>query len=551
MGILDRVLGVRKTRFGIKAAEIPLTRGYISEWSPTSWADPNWDNVITQGVQANSAVFQCMSTLAFGFPEPPPVVMNNGDPDPKHALQRLLTRPNPVMSHAEMMVYTMIYRAAGGNCYLHKIRNNVGMVVELWPYNIAQMWPVPSRFGWVEKYGYYDKDQQVRTVDVSEVIHLKWPFADLANPMVAMSPLMAVFREVNTDTEATRYLYALLKNDAVMRGVITLPEGIAIPGSKAEMLKAQFNMRHGGDNRGGVAILEQGATYQRVSLNLQELAFEALRRVPESRIAGAFRVPAILAGLYVGLEKATYANYREARSQLTEDTFVPLWRSDAVELTQALAPEFDSNPDRLVITYDTGKVAALQENEDSKYTRVVAGYDAGLLMKNEARAIIGLPPVKDLKRDDPEGDVFKDASMTPDAAVDLESGKKATVPILGYHIESGVVSRNEARTPLGLPPVDESKSEQIRELKEDLGVIQMAVNVGIPLETALELIGLSVTLPKPEPQVIDAIVSPPQLTDEGSKSLKVGREQRIEAIREKMQAAAAAKIEADITAVMP
>lgn len=407
--VIERLLGVRRERLGFdaKSAEIPLTRGYVSEWGPAAWMDTSWDNLITEGVKASSAVFQCMSTLSFGYPEPPPVVLRDGDPDPKNPLQRLLTRPNPVMSHAELMVYTMLYRASGGDCFLHKIRNKAGVVIEMWPYNIAQMWPIPSRFQWVENYGYFDKDGQVRTIPAADVIHLKWPFIDLLNPTRSLAPLLAVFREVNTDSEATRYLYALLKNDAVMRGVVTLPTGVAIPKTKADLMRQEFVARHGGDNRGGIAILEQGATYQRVSLNLQELAFEALRRVPESRIAGAFRVPAILAGLYVGLEKATYANYKEARSQLTEDTFVPLWRSDAVELTQALASEFDSNPDRLTITYDTGKVAALQENEDAKYTRVVSAYDAGLLMLNEGRAIIGLPPLKDLKRDDPEGDVFK------------------------------------------------------------------------------------------------------------------------------------------------
>jgi hypothetical protein len=62
-----------------------------------------------------------------------------------------------------------------------------------------------------------------------------------------------------------------------------------------------------------VGIVEGGATINRMALNLQELAIEALRRIPESRIAGALRVPAALAGLYVGLEKMTYSNFQEAR----------------------------------------------------------------------------------------------------------------------------------------------------------------------------------------------------------------------------------------------
>lgn len=404
---LEQLLGVRRQRFNIKSAEIPLTRGYITDYPTVNWMDPgNWDNITTQGVEACSAVFQCMSTLAFGYPEPPPQVLKDGEPDPKSQLQKLLDRPNPVMSHSELMVYTMIYRAAGGNCYLHKIRNPLGVPIQLWPYNVAQMWPIPSSSDWVEEYGYYDKSGAIKKVPAKDVIHLKWPFVDLGNPVKAYSPLMAVFREVNTDVEATRMLYALLLNDAVMRGIITLPEGVTPPNSKIAAWKQEFAMRYGGDNRGGVAVLEQGATYQRVSLNMQELAFESIRRIPESRIAGAFRTPAILAGLYVGLEKATYANYKEARAQLTEDTFVPMWRSDGVELTQALAADFDSNPDRYTIQYDLSQVAALQENQTEKVTRSVEAFGANGVTLDEFRQWLGLLPVDQVIPGDTRGTLF-------------------------------------------------------------------------------------------------------------------------------------------------
>lgn len=452
---IERLFGVRRERFDIKAAAIPLTTGYISPYAEVTWLDTSWESLSTRGYRNNSAVFSCISTLALGYNEPPPVVMLNGDPDAKHPLQKLLNRPNPVMSHAELMTYSIVYRAVGGNCYLHKVRNKAGVVVELWPYHQGQMWPIPSRYGWVESYGYRTANGGVESVPSSEVIHLKWPSIDLDNPIMALPPLLAVAREVDTDSELTRYLYALINNDATPRTVLNVKGSLS--DLQFERLRQQFGMRHGGDNRGGVGVVEGEASVTRMSLNLQELAFESLRRVPESRIAGAFRVPAILAGLYVGLEKATYSNYKEARSQLTEDTFVPLWRSDAVELTQALAAEFDSNPDRLVVTYDTGKVAALQENEDAKYIRVVSGYDAGLLMKNEARGIIGLPPVQDVQRTDPEGDVFKSEMQAP----------------------------------------------------------------------------------MPQPQIIDALVSPPQLTDDQKRypypvSLKAKRDESTETLQERM-----------------
>jgi hypothetical protein len=63
-------------------------------------------------------------------------------------------------------------------------------------------------------------------------------------------------------------------------------------------------------------------------------------------------------------------------------------------------------------------------------------------------------------------------------------------PILGYHIEQGVVSRNEARERLALPPEDETKSQNLRDLQAMLAVVKMATDTGIDLTTAAGLVGL-------------------------------------------------------------
>lgn len=377
---------------------------FMPEWVRASWLPITFDRLTRDGYATNAAVFQCVSALAFGYNEPPVVVQNaKGERQANHPLQVLLDRPNPLMSHAELMTFTIIYKAVGGQAYWHKVRGRGGQVVELWPYHAGQVAPVPSRYEWVSHYEFDAGDGIKVRAEAKDVVHLKWPSIDLEQPWLALPPLRAVAREVDTDSEMTAYLYALLKNDAVPRGVITTPTGVGLSPTQAEKLKAQFYVNHGGLNRGNVAILEQGATYSRTSLNLHELAFEAMRRIPESRIAGAFRVPAILAGLYVGLEKATYANYREARQQLTEDTFVPLWKADATELTQAFRDEFSGD---VHVVYDTSNVAALQENEDSKYTRILNAYDKSVVTKNEARLYLGFSRVGELQIRD-EGDTFK------------------------------------------------------------------------------------------------------------------------------------------------
>ena len=495
MGVFDRLFGTKAAQpSGVPA--LPVVSGF-NRWA---FEEPTFERLNREGYASNAAVFQCVGALSFGYNEPPPMVVDGtGEPQPAHPLQPLLDRPNPIMSHAELMTYIITYKAVGGNCYLYKRRNSRGQTVELWPYHAGQMRPLPSRENWIDAYEYWpqgmltlESDRVV--VPAADIIHLKWPTIDLDQPWLAMPPLRAVAREVDSDSEMTRYIYALLMNDAVVRTVLTIPAGANLGDKQYERLAEQFSIRHGGNRRGGVGIVEGGATISRMGLNLQELSIEALRRIPESRIAGAFRVPAILAGLYVGLEKATYSNYAEARKQFTEGTLVPLWKSDAIELTQALLPEFGGKSGYRV-DYDLKKVAALQEAESEKYTRAILAFDKGVLTKNETRAYLGYQKIGQIVVED-AGDTFDGQMQTDTSATDPAVPQEAKgPPILGYHIDAGVVSRNEARAQLLLPPEDDKQSDKLRSLKESLAVVQTAVAAGFPLDIAVSLVGMPVAVP--------------------------------------------------------
>ncbi|MBO2009184.1 DUF935 family protein [Hymenobacter negativus] len=75
-------------------------------------------------------------------------------------------------------------------------------------------------------------------------------------------------------------------------------------------------------------------------------------------------------------------------------------------------------------------------------------------------------------------------------------------PILGYHIEEGVVSRNEARARLSLPEEDDSEAKAQQKLKGQLSVLQAATTAGLPLPVALKMAGLTDVvgeLPEPVP----------------------------------------------------
>lgn len=378
----------------------------IPSWVRESFLTPSFRTLTDEGYKRNAAFFNCVSTLAMSFPEPP-LTVYDGDGDeaerlPTHPLRFLLRRPNPLMGEDELAIYTIVYLAIGGNAYWHKVRARTGAVIQLWPYHAGQILPVPGGDSWIAGYEYDDGTGRKVKIPSEDIVHFKWPAPDPAQPWMAQPPLLAAAREVDTDNEATRYLFALLKNDAVPRVMIMTPADVMMDFEQKRQLKEQFVRTYGGDGRGEPAVLDGGAKVERLSLGLQELAFEALHRIPEARIAGALRVPPIIAGLNVGLERSTFANYAEAVKHFTTGTLVPFWRLVASEVEADLGPEFGGG---VSVRHDLSQVQALQEDQNAKWQRVNGAINAGYITVNEARRRIGEKTI-------PGGDVFLWRSTT-------------------------------------------------------------------------------------------------------------------------------------------
>jgi HK97 family phage portal protein len=375
-----------------------------ASYQTATWSSTDYSALVSEGFLKNSAVSACVAALAFAFPEPPMIVSNAADADlNNHPLQQLIRRPNPQCGEAELMQIIANYLAIGGNCYLYKARAG-GRVKELWPFSSGQMWSeAPAGIGDVIKWYLYRKPNgTTERIPAADIVHLKWPVIDPYAPYLGLSPMIGVLREIDTDNELTTYLKAVIQNDAAPRTVLAFPDGTILTPQDQELLAAQFGIRHGGDRRGGVSIVTGGAEITRMAMNLQELTFDTLRAVPESRIAAAYRTPPIIAGLTVGLEHATYSNIEQASKDYTNRLLVPLWRMTAGELEADLVPEFGV-AGSLMIAHDFTRVAAMQESADAKYTRATLGYEKGIMWLNEARDHIGLDPV-------PDGDTFKAAT---------------------------------------------------------------------------------------------------------------------------------------------
>ena len=94
----------------------------------------------------------------------------------------------------------------------------------------------------------------------------------------------------------------------------------------------------------------------------------------------------------VGIPDAnTYSNMAEARLALYEETIIPLLKRTESDLNEWLAPMFG---ERLRIQYDIDGIPAMAERRKRIYENVIRAVDSGVISRNEARERLDLEPIE-------------------------------------------------------------------------------------------------------------------------------------------------------------
>ena len=401
----------------------------VPRWVRSTFLEPAFYRLVSVGYKGNATAYACFSILARTFPEPElwPYVTKQGQetkPD-NHKLRQLMRKPNPDMGEAELLMYSVIYCALGGNIYLWKQRNGAGQVIALWPFHDGYMSPLPGRNtdeGIVRAYWLDLGDGTGVEIDKSEIVHWKW-MPDPEQPSRGMGALAASFSDLQIAGEVNEYIYSLLKNDAKPPVVVTMAEGDEYDEDLADRLREQWVEKFGGANRGLPAFLPFGMDVKELGFSLQQLEIDSLRNGPDAAICMGFGIHPAVVGAMVGLENSTYSNYEEASRALTLQTLVPLWRSFASEIQQAFENEPGYKQD--AIRLDISTVRALMENQEMLRAFALNAFNAGGITRGEFRQMVGQP----VRADD---EVYKLAINTilEPAGRALPNGGQKALPVM-------------------------------------------------------------------------------------------------------------------------
>lgn len=367
------------------------------------YPDSSYEAFARNGFSRNELVYACIMEKAQSLPQGYLRVYPEGSAEPieSHRLRQLIVQPNPVTNEFEFFELSVVHLDLAGNCYWLINRGRDGLPAELWPLRPDLVRIIPDAID-PRAYDYaYILDpskglEDAIRVSRDDVIHIKYP--NPLSPYFGLAPLRPAARAITVDNGRTDFVDTLLRNDAVPRAVITTQQEVDV--AVLEKLRRKWIQRFSGENRGSPAFLQAGMDVKILGLDLKSMEFGDLTGVTESRICMALNVPPILISAKIGLDRSTFANYREARASFWEETLIPLQMRFLAPIVTRLLPEFMGvGRSRIEARWDNSQVPALKDDETNKWKRAIDALTRGGIRINEFRKYIGLDPL-------PGGDVF-------------------------------------------------------------------------------------------------------------------------------------------------
>lgn len=358
------------------------------EQNVTQWPDAGSESYLADTYSKVPIVYACIGSIASSAAEAPikPYVGQGVDRKVQTGtpLTDLLERPNRFQRWFGFAEQFHVYQQATGNAFVFKVRNNVGAVIELRLLRTGRMHVIPGANGpqsWI-----YRINGQDYPIAPEDIIHCPLPKG--INDFFGLSPLHVLAMQSGLNTQMTTFHNAVFRNGGMVTGLLTYER--ELDDDEPEQIRNAWRRRFSGANAGNVAILEGGAKFQQVGLDLDKMAMPEQWQMTESAVCGVFGVPPSTVFAMVGLLRNTFTNAEEEQRKYWVNTLLPLLKRQSEQLQVGLEPDFPGN---WVLEADTSTIRALGENEDEKYTRHLAALNAGGIMLDEFRTSVGLDPV--------------------------------------------------------------------------------------------------------------------------------------------------------------
>ena len=202
----------------------------------------------------------------------------------------VLRKPNRYQTRIKFVEQWMVSKLLYGNAYALKVRDQRGIVTQLYILDPQRVTPLVAENGDV----YYQLSADhlsgltsATTVPASEIIHDT--MVCLWHPLVGVSPIYAcgisATQGGRIQTNSTKFF----ENMSRPSGILTAPG--AISSETSQRLKSEWDANYGGANSGKTAVLGDGLKYEAMAIPAQEAQLiEQLRWTVED-VARCFHMP--------------------------------------------------------------------------------------------------------------------------------------------------------------------------------------------------------------------------------------------------------------------
>ncbi len=365
----------------------------LSTVGQARWTPRRYDRLAEEGYRKNVVAYRCIKLVAQNAAGIPWLLYDGAKELVDHPLLVLLAKPNPQMGTAQLFEALFAYQQISGNSYLEAVRaDGESAPRELWPLRPDRMKVVPGATGLPAAYEYAAAGKTARWVmdaltGQGDILHFKGfhPTDD----WYGQGALEAALLSIDQHNSASAWNQALLQNAARPSGALVYApkEGPSLlTEEQFRRLRQELEEQvEGAANAGRPLLLEGGLEWRAMSLSPSDMDWRQGRDAVARDIALAFGVPPQLIGLP---DSQSYANYKEARLALYEDTVLPLAFALRDALNAWLVPQFSekNHGDKLRLDFDLDAVSALSPRREALWSRISA---ADFLTPDEKRQAVG------------------------------------------------------------------------------------------------------------------------------------------------------------------
>jgi len=309
--------------------------------------------------------------------------------EPSHELVRLLNRPNPHWTLAELLRATETYLLIWGASYWGIERSAGNGAVELWPLRPDRVRVLPDKQRYIK--GFLYENIQSTGGDVAylpdEVVWFKhFNPKDEFTGASSITPVKDVADMAGLANTFNRNFFA---NSATPGDLAITTDQTPSEEVANDLLNRWEDRFKDVRNAHRPVLLGKGMDIKRTGLSHRDMEFISTLKWSVEEVARVFGVPkAFLADL----TEATFANINAEERFFWRNTIIPELKLFADELNRSLVPLFGSR-ETLRVAFDISTIDALRESETQRVERVISLVAAGILTVDEARAGEGLKPL--------------------------------------------------------------------------------------------------------------------------------------------------------------